>query len=50
MKVKTNIRAGSGGTDNSTTSGQTQTQTQNQNGKGGTPIVYYPPVSRCVGL
>ena len=50
MKVKTNVRAGAG--------------TQKQNGKGGTstdsssssspdyvaPVVYYPPVSRCVGI
>jgi hypothetical protein len=53
LKIKTNIRAGQGGTSSATASGQTQTQT----GKGGVnsshvTIVYTPPVllARCVGL
>jgi hypothetical protein len=53
MKIKTNLRAGSGGADNSTTSVDTSGQKQNQNGKPGTTttvVYYYPPVSRCVGL
>jgi hypothetical protein len=51
MKIKTNLRAGSGGVDNTTTV-DTSNQKQNQTGKGGTATVvyYYPPVSRCVGL
>lgn len=55
MKIKTNLRAGQGGSSSSTDTSTTSGQTQNQNGKGGvngggsTPV-YYPPVSRCVGL
>ncbi len=51
MKVKTNLRAGSGG--GSTTDTSTSTSSKNQTGKGGVTdvvVVYYPPVSRCVGL
>jgi hypothetical protein len=57
MKVKTNLRAGQGGatsTDSVDTSVDTSTSSQKQKGKasggGSPPVVYYPPVSRCVGI
>jgi hypothetical protein len=48
MNVKTNLRAGSGnqkqkqGSSTDSTSTQVEVQTPD--------VVYYPPVSRCVGL
>jgi hypothetical protein len=47
MKIKTNLRAGSGGTNDSTsTSTSTSNSSQNQNGK----YVAPPPVAtRCAG-
>ena len=53
MRVKTNIRAGSGGADNTQpadTSGQNGKGGVNSGGGGGGKVVYVPPVSRCVGL
>ena len=60
MKIKTNLRAGQGGstsTDSTSTSTDTSTSSQNQNqkGKGSTvvappTVIYYPVVSRCTGL
>ena len=47
MKVKTNLRAGAG-VDNSTTSGQKQTQNQSSKHVVAPPV-YIPPVGRCVG-
>jgi hypothetical protein len=52
MKVKTNIRAGQGGSSatDASTSSQTQTQTGKVGGGKPVPVVYYPPVGRCVGI
>jgi hypothetical protein len=62
MKIKTNVRAGSGGSTASSTS--TVADTSLVSGKGGVnqhtgidntvvaappPVVYYPPVARCAG-
>ena len=49
MKIKTNVRAGQGGADDTSTSSSTSSSKQKQNGKnsGGST---YVPVSRCVGL
>jgi hypothetical protein len=52
MKVKTNIRAGKGGADD-TAPEDVSGQNQNQKQKGkttNTVVYYYPPVSRCVGI
>lgn len=60
MKIKTNIRAGQGGTSTDSTSTSTSSSTNsggvnsggvNSGGSGGgkTVVVYYPPVGRCVG-
>lgn len=52
MKIKTNTRAGQGGADDTgadtSTSTSSSNQKKNQNGK--SKSVYYPPVSRCVGI
>ena len=53
MKVKTNVRAGAKSADDAAdTSTSTSNSKQKQNGKstGGGSTVYYPPVSRCVGI
>lgn len=47
MKIKTNVRAGQGGADNSA---DTSTSSNNQKQKGKDQPVVTPPVSRCVGL
>ena len=59
MKVKTNIRAGQGGTSVDSTSTTTSSGVNSggvnsggvnsSSGGGKTVVVYYPPVSRCVG-
>ena len=48
MKIKSNVRAGSGGADDTgaDTSTSTSNSKQKQNGKS----TYTPPVSRCVGI
>jgi hypothetical protein len=48
MKIKTNVRAGKAGADDTTTS--TSTSSSNNKQKGKDAVVVYPPVSRCVGL
>lgn len=52
MKIKTNVRAGKNGADDTTdTSSSTSTSSSNQRQRGkDTPVVVTPPVSRCVGL
>ena len=50
MKIKTNVRAGQGGADDTTADTSTSTSSSNQKQKGkssSTPVV---PVSRCVGI
>lgn len=58
MKIKTNIRAGQGGStstdstsvDTSTSSGVNSGGVNSNKASGGkTVVVYYPPVGRCVG-
>ena len=45
MKIKTNVRAGAGNQKRGTSTDSTSTSTS-------TPdvVIYYPPVSRCVGV
>jgi hypothetical protein len=58
MKIQTNIRAGSGGTSgtgqNGTNSGGAKSGLDNPVGtetvKAPAPVIYYAPVSRCVGI
>lgn len=48
MKIKTNVRAGQGGADDTTADTSTSSSNQKQKGKtSSTPVV---PVSRCVGI
>lgn len=46
MKIKTNVRAGAGAQKRGTSVDSTSTSTPS------TPdvVIYYPPVSRCVGV
>jgi hypothetical protein len=53
MQIKTNVRAGQGGSNSVDSSATTSTDTSSQNQKGKTTntVVYYvAPVSRCVGI
>jgi|JI7StandDraft_1071085.scaffolds.fasta_scaffold67899_1 hypothetical protein len=50
MKIKTNVRAGKNGADDTTVETETSSSSSNQKQKGkssSTPVV---PVSRCVGI
>lgn len=44
MKIKTNVRAGSGNQKRGTSTDSTSTSSSPDT------VIYYPPVSRCVGV
>jgi hypothetical protein len=54
MKIKSNVRAGSGGTSgtgqNSKSKSSTSTDSTNTTEINNTVVYYVPPVSRCVGI
>jgi hypothetical protein len=49
MKIKTNIRAGAGGSANSGGTNAKHSGVDNTPSPPPPPPVYYPPVGRCVG-
>ena len=50
MKIKTNVRAGKNGADDTTVETETSSSSSNQKQKGKTSSTPVVPVSRCVGI